>query len=238
MTKPILYDFFYKKTEALLALYNLSGELKSSINIGDNREIFLNKFLKGSLPRKLSIEKGEIWDKKGNKTEQLDSIIIRDDCPALDFEGKNVYLSEGVFAVIEIKSNLDSTQLKRSGKTLERVKNIETKGGAAITTEPYLNRPLRLVFSYKGAEWDTLHSVIDQNNWTDLFDMICILGKGVIIRKGELFKWDSDDDLYLLKSKTAPLAFLYYYLVSYGSSFVARSINITSYFEPLNSWKD
>jgi hypothetical protein len=44
MTKPILYDFFYKKMEALLALYNLSGEQKSSINIGDNREIFLGVF--------------------------------------------------------------------------------------------------------------------------------------------------------------------------------------------------
>ncbi len=158
MTKPILYDFFYKKTEALLALYNLSGEQKSSINIGDNREIFLNKFLKGSLPKKLSIEKGEICDKKGDKTEQLDSIIIRDDCPALDFEGKNVYLAEGVFTVIEIKSNLDSTQLKRAGKTLERVKNLETKDRAVITIGPRLNRPLRLVFSYKGAKWDTLRA--------------------------------------------------------------------------------
>ena len=236
MTKPILYDFFYKKAEVLLALYRLSGELKSSINIGDNREIFLNKFLKGSLPKKLSIEKGEIWDNKRNKTEQLDSIIIRDDCPALDFEGKNVYLAEGVFAVIEIKSNLDSTQLKRAGKTLERVKNLEIKDSANITIEPHLNRPLRLVFSYKGAKLETLMSVIDQNNWTDLFDMICILGKGVIIPKGGLFKFDPDYDLYLLRSKTAPLAFLYYYLVSYGSSFVARSINITPYFEPMNSW--
>lgn len=191
MTKPILYDFFYKKTEALLALYNLSGEQKSSINIGDNREIFLNKFLKGSLPKKLSIEKGEIWDKKGNKTEQLDSIIIRDDCPALDFEGKNVYLAEGVFAAIEIKSNLDSTQLKRAGK------NLETKDRAVITTGLRLNRPLRLVFSYKGAKWDTLKSIIDQNNWTDLFDMICILGKGVIISKGGLFYGlDNDYCLY------------------------------------------
>ena len=238
MTKPILYDFFYKKAKVLLALYSLSAEQKSSINIGDNREIFLNNFLKGSLPKKLSIEKGEIWDKKGNKTEQLDSIIIRDDCPALDFGGKSVYLAEGVFAVIEIKSNLDSTQLKRAGKTLERVKNLKTKDRAIVTTGPRLNRPLRLVFSYKGAKWDTLKSVIDQNNWTDLFDMICILGKGVIIRKGGLFRWDSDHDLYLLESKTAPVAFLYYYLVSYGSSFVARSIKITSYFEPLNSWKD
>lgn len=238
MPKPILYDFFYKKTEALLALYNLSGEQKSSINIGDNREIFLNKFLKGSLPRKLSIEKGEIWDKKGNKTEQLDSIIIRDDCPALDFEGKNVYLAEGVFAVIEIKSNLDSRQLKRAGKTLERVKELDINNSAIITTGHHLNRPLRLVFSYKGAKWDTLKSVIDQNNWTDLFDMICILGKGLIISKGGLFEWDTNDKFYLLESSAAPIAFLYHYLVSCGSSFVAHSINITSYFEPLNSWKD
>jgi hypothetical protein len=177
-------------------------------------------------------------DKNGNKTEQLDSIIIRDDCPALDFGGKNVYLAEGVFAVIEIKSNLNSTQLRRAGKTLERVKNLETKDRAVMTTGPRINRPLRLVFSYKGANWDTLKSVIDQNDWIDLFDMICILGKGVIISKGDLFGWDSNHDFYSLESKAAPVAFLYYYLVSYGSSFVARSININSYFKPYNSWKD
>ena len=238
MTKPILYDFFYKKAEALLALYNLSGEQKSSINIGDNREIFLNRFLRESLPKKLSIEKGEIWDKKGNKTEQLDSIIIRDDCPALDFGGKNVYLAEGVFAVIEIKSNLNSTQLKRAGKTLERVKGLDVKNNAIITTGLHLNRPLRLVFSYKGAKWDTLKYVIEQNNWTDLFDMICVLEKGVIISKGRLFEWDSDQKFYFLESRAASIAFLYHYLVSYGSSFVARSINITSYFDPLHSWED
>jgi hypothetical protein len=49
MTKPILYDFFCKKADALLALHSLSAEQKSSINIGDNREIFLNRFLKESL---------------------------------------------------------------------------------------------------------------------------------------------------------------------------------------------
>lgn len=147
-------------------------------------------------------------------------------------------MAEGVFAVIEIKSNLNSTQLIRAGKTLERVKELDIKNNAIITTGHHLNRPLRLVFSYKGAKWDTLKRVIEQNNWTDLFDMICILGKGVIVSKGGLFKWDSEHDFYLLESRAAPIAFLYYYLVSYGSSFVAHSIAITSYFEPLNSWKD
>jgi|GEM_PF-3647494 len=102
MGNPVLYDYFDKKADALLALSKLNTIQRSSINIGDNREIFLNKFLKQSLPNKLIV----------------------------------------------------------------------------------------------------------QNNWEDLFDLICVLGKGVILSKGRLVSWDTKHNLYLLENKSASLAFL------------------------------
>jgi hypothetical protein len=238
MDNPVLYDYFDKKADALLVLSKLNTIQRSSINIGDNREIFLNKFLKQSLPNKLIVKEGEIWDQKGNKTDQLDTIIVRDDCPCLDFGGKDVFLIEGIFAVIEIKSNLDSRELNRAGETLERVKNLNISSrGVAIRSSVSLDRPLRIVFSYNGINWNRLRKLIVQNNWEDLFDLICILGKGVIFSKGRLVSWNTKHNLYLLENKSASLAFLYYYLVLYGSSVLVRNINITPYFEPLNSWR-
>lgn len=238
MEKPILYDYFDKKADALISLSKLNSIQRSAVNIGSNREIFLNKFLKRSLPSKLVIREGEIWDHNGNKTDQLDTIIVRDDCPCLDFGGKDAFLAEGVFAVIEIKSKLNSNEFVRAGKTLENVKNLDiSKKGVAMRASGTIDRPLRIIFSYEGIKWDNLRKIIIKNNWENLFDLICILDKGVILTKGRCFGWDTEHDLYLLENKASSLAFLYYYLVFYGSNILIRRVDIGSYFNPLNSWR-
>ncbi|MCK4446602.1 MAG: hypothetical protein KAW56_05930 [Candidatus Marinimicrobia bacterium] len=45
MVKSVLYDYFDKKADALLALSKLNSIQRSSINIGSNREMFLSKFI-------------------------------------------------------------------------------------------------------------------------------------------------------------------------------------------------
>jgi hypothetical protein len=238
MKKPVLYDYFDRMADELLSSYNKTKLQKSSENMGENREIFLNNFLKVCLPNKLVIKEGEIWDRKGNKTEQLDTIVIRDDCPCLDFGGKDAFLIEGVFAVIGIKSNLNSREFNRAGKTLERVKKLNiSRKGVAIRSSMTLYRPLRIIFSFTGINWERLRKIIISNNWEDLFDLIRVLDKGVIFSKGRLLNWEDNNSLYLLENKASSLAFLYYYLVLYGSSVLVRNIDIASYFLPLNSWR-
>ena len=106
MNKSILYDYFDSIANELLSEFESSRLQKSSQDIGDNRESFINNFLKDCLPTKFHFGKGEIWDNKENKTGQLDIIIVREDAPKLYFGSRNAYLGEGVFAVIEVKSNL------------------------------------------------------------------------------------------------------------------------------------
>ena len=103
--RPILFSYFDDTAKVLLEEYNRSKQQNASANLGKNREFFCKDFLSKILPSKLSIKSGEIWDSTGNKTGQQDIIILRDDAPALHIGSDDIYLAEGTFAVIEIKSN-------------------------------------------------------------------------------------------------------------------------------------
>ena len=243
MEKPVLFDYFDSMADELLSSYNKSKLQKSSENMGENREIFLNKFLEVCLPNKLSVREGEIWDKKGYKTGQIDTIITRDDCSALLFGRSNVYLAEGIFAVIEVKTKLNREKLIEAGNKLEQVKTLDVDFGLTMTSRPICKRPLRLVFAYEGANWKTIEDEIIKRKWETLFDIICILKQGVLISafKDEgierLFEDKKEGECFLIASgEASALGFLYYFLISYGVAFLARSINIHQYFEPISFW--
>lgn len=236
--KPLVYKYFDDTANILLAEYNRSKMQNASNNIGKNREYFCANFLLRVLPPKLYIKSGEIWDSKNNKTGQLDIVILRDDAPSLEIGSDNTYLAEGVFGVIEIKSNLSKTKLIEAGNTLSKVAKLSILSGAAISMGKPLERPLRIIFAYEGASWDKIVSEIEKNNWEEIFDLICILNKGVMIKKGRILKWDDKKDFIFINSKAASLGYLYLYLVSYGNSFLGQSINLSPYFEPFDRWDD
>jgi len=241
MTKPILFSYFNKKAEELLAKYNTSKEQHASKNLGDNREIFINDFLKSCLPPKLKVCSGEVIDNKGVKTGQLDTVIIRDDAPSLDFGGKNTYLAEGVFGVVEVKSNLTSDKIKEAARTLRNVRSL-TVPSFSVVMGHNLGRPLRIVFAYEGATWETIEKAIKDNKAEDLFDLICILNRGVFITKGRLlFAYDKitgnkiEKD-FILNTGASALGFFYYYLIMYGVGFMSGSLQLGNYFQPLEQW--
>ena len=234
--KPILYDYFNSTAEVLLSQYNRSSLQNASTNLGRNRELFCSEFLSKVLPTKLSVKSGEIWDSSNNKTGQLDLIITRDDAPSLHIGSDDIYLAEGVFCVIEIKSNLTREKLKESGLGLLKVKNLNLTKGPSITTGKALYRPLRIVFAYTGATWETIENEIMINHWENLFDLICILDRGVLVRTGNLIEGADNHKFVLYTKKAASLGFLFLYLVTYSSSFLGRGLNFAPYFYPLNSW--
>jgi len=235
-TKPILYEYFDKRAAVMLAEYELSKEQSSSINLGRNREIFVKEFLEKILPLKLSICSGEIWDSENNKTGQLDCVVIRDDCPSLVIRTENIYLVEGILSVIEVKSNLTRSKLKEAGKTFLKVKDLKIAKSSSISSGPVCDRPLNFIFAYEGAKWETLIDEIEKNEWTEIFDLICILDRGVLIRNGRLIQWEDDIHFSSINSKAAALSYLYLYIISYGTSFIGRSMKLNPYFEPLKMW--
>jgi hypothetical protein len=240
MEKPLLFEYFSKTARVLMAEYERSREQEASFNLGRNREFFCESFLRKVLPFKLRTSSGEVWDSKGTKTGQLDLIIIREDAPALDFGTANVYLAEGVFAVIEVKSNLERTKLIEAGNSLKRVEELKPTPGRMIYItrgdEKILTRPLRIIFSYEGATWKTLSDEINERSWQNLFDLICILDRGVFVNKGRLLSWENNNQFAFVKGGPASVGILYFYLITYGNEYLARNIDITPYFEPIKGW--
>lgn len=235
--RPILFEYFESTADVLLSQYKRSSQQNASANLGKNREMFCKQFLNKVLPTKLSIKSGEIWDSVKNKTGQEDIIILRDDAPALHIGSDDIYLAEGTFGVIEIKSNLTRNKLNEAGKSLTKVKDLKINIGTVISSGATINRPLRIIFAYEGATWETLLDEIQKNKWEDLFDLICILDKGILIKKGMLIKWKDEHNFAMIKGKAAALGFMYFYLVCYGSSFLGRNLILNPYFEPLNFWE-
>ncbi len=233
--KPVLLDYFEKAANVLLAKYDRT-EGQASANSGRNRESFCDDFLTNVLPSKLSVKSGEILDSLGAKTGQQDVIILRDDAPALDIGVVNTFLAEGVFCVIEVKSNLTRTKLHDAGESFTKVKNLTINSTTSISSGNRIDRPLRIIFSYEGATWETLLDEIKKNNWADLFDLICILDRGVLIKSGGLINWNGDNPFSAINGKAASLGFMYYYLVVYGTSFLGRTLKIDPYFQPLSGW--
>ena len=236
--KPILYPYFQKTAEVLLAEYNRSKEQNASANLGKNREYFCKEFLSKVLPPKLSIKSGEIWDSQNNKTGQLDVVLLREDAPSLNIGSDNIYLAEGIFGVIEVKSNLTREKVVEAGETLTKVANLKINVVEHIKAGITLNRPLRIIFAYEGATWDTIIDELNNNGWTETFDLICILNRGILLKKDMLLTWTPEKEFMPIDSKSACLGYLYLYLVSYGTSFLYRSMELNPYFKPFDSWID
>ncbi|MDO8582042.1 MAG: hypothetical protein Q7S16_04150 [bacterium] len=243
--KPTLLEYFEQKSKTLLASFELSKQQNASLNLGNNRENFVKDFLRIVLPPRLkNIYDGEIIDKDGKKTGQLDLLIIRDDAPCIDYGGSNSYLAEGVFAVIEIKSNLDKEKLLEAKKTLEKVSSLSINPSSVILGSAHIGRPLRILFAYSGSELHTLFSNLSEENAFDVFDLVCVLDKGVIISRGRLLnasfdKQNKDQTTghnFIIKGNASALGFLYYYLVQCGTSFSVGSISVENYFQPLSQW--
>ncbi len=222
----------------LFSNYTLSKEQESPRNLGDNRELFISSFLNKVLPPKLRINYGEIWDSSGNRTGQLDIIILRDDAPSLFFGEANTFLAEGAFAVIEIKSNLTKDKLNEALQTLNRVKNLRIDSGIIMKSGSHINRPLRFIFAYEGAKWNTLINELIASGNQETVDIISILSKGIIIRKELLLNWEGDQQYVSFGGGTAALGLLYYHLVSYATSFLGRNLKIDKYFTPINRWDE
>jgi hypothetical protein len=246
--KPLLYEYFKKYTKILMEWHTLSQEQNASDNMGRNREMFCNAFLSNVLPERFSIRTGEIWDSKGHRTGQLDTIVVRDDMPSLAMFlsplASNVYLAEGVFAVIEVKSNLTRAKLKESLATLRKVAKLELyHEGLAIIHDPesrlFLDRPLRCIFAYEGASWNTIVDELNKPENRDIVDVVAVLERGVLLSNDLFFRQKDEKVMFnILSGEASALAMLYFYIATYSSSFIARQVSVRPYFEPFNEWAE
>ena len=147
---------------------------------GSERETSIKLFLEAYLPKRYAIASGEIVDSQGNTSRQCDLVIFdSQNCPLL-LAGKDyrIFPAESVYAVIEVKSVLDTAQLKKAADNIFSVKNLKRDNGNIAG----------VVFAYKATgegktiekytrRVQTINKSLQPFQYVDLW---CILDSGII----------------------------------------------------------
>jgi hypothetical protein len=128
MGNKVVMDWFDGLEATLEIESKLSGLLDHNPTIGQAREFLVRRVLKTILPAAVHIGSGKVIDHKENSSRQIDIILYDPRFPMLELEGGGLYFVEGTLATIEIKSTIDSEQLKLGLDNCKSVLMLEPFG--------------------------------------------------------------------------------------------------------------
>lgn len=175
---------------------------------GENRVCILKQFLENYLPRRYSIGNGEIIDSHDVCSRQCDIVIYDElNCPKLlNEKSSQVFPSESVYAVIEVKSSLDNKSLGESIENIKSVKSLSKESVLSKQLAPNVSskgtqnpKTLGLVFAYtSNMELESITKMFSKLNkeveMEHRINMICVLDKGLILY------WDPKREMALAYS--------------------------------------
>jgi Domain of unknown function (DUF6602) len=169
---------------------------------GSSFEEVFRTFLEEYLPKTLDISSGVVVDSEGRSTRQLD-VIISDAAKTPIFyrsADTRVVPIEGVYAVIEVKANLDGQELERAFENMKSVRALKNTAyvqqtGAVIFTKTMYGQewdgwPTNyFVFAFDSSPLNAITEKLEEKHaqealppWKRM-DCICVLNKGVILNQ-------------------------------------------------------
>lgn len=193
-------QYFRNKTDVLSAKVSQSSEIEHRGTAGTEREVFLKGTLNELYPERYIFSEGEIIDYQGNTSPQADIVVYDDHMPILSHDSADQFLSEGVLAHIEVKSDL-SSQLENALNKSARVKELEKDIQTIMQVGQIPPRVPSFVFAFDGSSKTTFKkNVIDfyTSNNNHPPDYICVLDQYICgYDNGELFFQDTGRDSLL-----------------------------------------
>jgi hypothetical protein len=121
----------------LLGAYEANRSMSSNLK-GVERQTFIDSFLSQVLPSHFRFGTGDVTDRTGGKSGQLDVVIEYPFVPSLPIVGSEktrLYLAEGVSAVIEVKSDVAS-QWSEVESTAKKLATLKRQYGGGISYGP------------------------------------------------------------------------------------------------------
>lgn len=181
--KPLVQRYFIAQSSVLHHLY-LASEVENHMpDTGYNRESILIGWLDKHLPQTVSARSGgKIIDSHHHESNQVDVVIYENSMPQLGGNEKTYYFAEGVVAAIEVKSKLNSKELKKAFRNLATVKQCKKEMGAGIfrNGQPKKN-PVTGLFAYDTSykSHQAFQKAIDGclQQYGSAIDFICVNGK-------------------------------------------------------------
>jgi hypothetical protein len=165
---------------------------------GDASEFQWVKWLKTYLPKRYSADKGFVIDSSGSISEQQDIIIYdRQYTPTLlDQEGVLYVPAESVYAIIEVKQELNKEYLIYAGEKIKSVRTLKRTSASYVDGDARCKKkePKRILGGLvclktkwkDGINTDALLSAMEQvKNPDNQIDLACCLGFGSFVAKYE-----------------------------------------------------
>jgi hypothetical protein len=192
-----------------------AGKNLSSSTKGYERDQFIKLFLSQIFPPTFRFGSGDVTDKYGNRSGQLDIVIefpFLPSIPIIGVDSSRLYMAEGIAAVLEIKSNIKTQwdQVKKTASKLAKVKRDQTH---------YIN-------SINPPEDNIPFFAIGYEGWREIETIKKKLGKGIngilVINQG-LFVSNSlaKNDYWSLFEAWSLWGLIYHLHKSLSSIFVA-----------------
>lgn len=161
---------------------------------GGPREWFVREFLENHLPANLEIGQGEIIDAdskpnppRGSYRPQADIVVYRKDMPRISYSrGNAAYLSEGVMAVIEVKSTMTKNHLysacdaSNTHKSLCRMEPVMRTGWIPDHIMSYVVAYRSRAKISSLATWLSARCRQTAVSHEKLVDLVVVLGKGIV----------------------------------------------------------
>jgi len=145
------------------------GSGVSNATKGFEREIFIYHFLKRIFPPQFRFGTGDIIDQYGNQSGQVDIVVEFPFLPSFPLSSEDsprIYLAEGVAAVIEVKSNIQSewrSVLLKAGKIKKIKRQAETIQRGESYEGSFPEIPFFVVGYYGWANYETLKTRVCSN---------------------------------------------------------------------------
>jgi hypothetical protein len=209
-----IQEYFRNTSKILSDMYIRSSEVKNTSSKGQDREQFIKDFLEKCFPKKFVIGSGEVIDFTDAKSRQADIIIYDEFMPILDYGSTKHFLSEGVLAHIEVKSNLTPEQLLKALEITKSMKNLKRD----IETAAHIGEMRKSIFScsfaYDGISKEKFKETIVEyyKNGEPIenrIDAVCVLNKYVMMNAFDL----SDNKLKVGFFETKEDSLLYFFII-------------------------
>lgn len=160
-----------------------AGKRCSTATRGREREDFVETFLKAVFPPSFRFGSGDVTDRRGNRSGQVDVVIEYPLLPSLPIasDSERLYLAEGVAAALEIKSDV----AKQWGEVLGTAKKLSTirrrfeTSVSFGTASPSARIPLFAV-GYQG--WQKSEAIKAHIAESDL-DGVLVIDPGIFVCK-------------------------------------------------------
>lgn len=220
---------------------------------GRARETVLGKFLREYLPKSFGIGHGEILSFDGKRSDEMD-IVIYDavSCPILYCEDEvQIFPAEAVYAVIQVKSHLNTKELEKSLENITSAKELVKKPLAKVQESAYEFYGSQLpsfpilgyVFSFSSIKLTELLQSINRIykeqkiDITKQIEAICVLDKGVFLnispQDNRICKTPEKETILVYTPNPERLLIFYFLLYYSLSQILSSPINLVSYLDAL-----